>query len=311
MEAAYETITANDKEPGKTPLITDYGTLDDYLELYKKHYEERRKEFFDSKAEDKDLPQKAKRWASMSRTYLGLARTLTKIYGEKEKYCQTAQDIADLVTKDSAVRLSNLDLHYDLMKKEYPKGDPDLLRASREVEEGMRFFNRAIATQSVIISRADAVTGGAAAAELEMETEAGRRACELERRVPEGHMFLPARPFPAVEIPEGIKVPEYPEAYERMKNVPVDDLVYDDEHDEFIIRPGYVSEDGLIDDQSVVWNWEEGTVAIKFRGGEPEIWPFWKAKDAGDVPKGWPARYLRRLYLDFVESMKQGILKRK
>ena len=133
----------------------------------------------------------------------------------------------------------------------------------------------------------------------------------LEAKVPETHMYLPARPFPPVEIPEGVRVPNYPEPYIRMKTTDVEDLVYDLEHDEFIIRPGYVSEDGLIDDQSVVWNWEEGTVAMKFRGGEPEIWPFWKAKDAGDMPKGWPARYLRRMYLDWIDSLQLGILKRK
>ena len=175
----------------------------------------------------------------------------------------------------------------------------------------MKFFNRAIATQTVMLTHADRVSGGPAGIEMREEAKAGERARALEERVPDGHMFLPARPFPAVEIPEGIHVPEYPEAYKRYKSVDVDDLVYDEEHDEFIIRPGYISEDGLIDDESVVWNWDEGTVAIKFRGGEPEIWPFWKPKDAADVPKGWVARYLRRKYLDWIDSLIWGVLKKK
>ncbi len=314
----HETITIDGRETrvkkpgaGETALITDYGSLDDYLSIFQEHYDEKRADFFDSVANDTDLPQKAKRWASASRTILSFARTLASAYGEKDKYYQTAQDIADMITKDSAIRLSNLNLHYKLMKKAYPKGDEKLIRLSKDVEEGMNFLNRAVATQTLIIKGVEAVTGGPAGLEMELETEAGRRACALEKRVPRGHMFLPARPFPAMEIPEGLRVPEYPEPYVRMKNVPVEDLVYDEEHDEFIIRPGYVSEDGLIDDQSVVWNWEEGTVAIKFRGGEPEIWPFWKAKDASDIPTGWPARYLRRRFIDFAESVKQGILKRK
>ena len=45
--------------------------------------------------------------------------------------------------------------------------------------------------------------------------------------------------------------------------------------DEFIIRPGHVS-----GNESVVRNWDEGTAAIRFRGGEPEIQPFRKPKDA-------------------------------
>ncbi|MBQ6508146.1 MAG: hypothetical protein IJI07_01610, partial [Flexilinea sp.] len=59
--------------------------------------------------------------------------------------------------------------------------------------------------------------------------------------------------------------PCYPDPYVRVKELPVKDLIYDLDHDEFLVRPGDVSEDGLIDDQSVVWNWEERLVTMKFR----------------------------------------------
>ena len=67
------------KDPGagKPALVTDYGKLDDYIGMYQKHYEEKRAEFFDSTPEDADLPVKAKRWAAISKTFMGLARTLT------------------------------------------------------------------------------------------------------------------------------------------------------------------------------------------------------------------------------------------
>ena len=301
------------KKPGagQTALITDYGTLDHYLGIYEKNYEEKRADFFDSVAEDQDLPDKAKRWESASKTYLSFARTLMKAYGEEDKYYGIAQEIADRVTKESAIRLSNLDLHYELMKKVYPKGDDRLIRLSKKVEDGMNFFSRAIATQTVIIHRVDAMTGGPAGIELKEEEKAGERARALEEKVTDGHIFLPARPFPALPIPAGRKVQEYPEPYQRYKEIPVEDLIFDEEHDEFIIRPGYVSEDGLIDDESVVWNWEEGTVAIKFRGGEPEIWPFWKPKDETDIPTGWTAEYLYRKFVDWADSLDRGILKRK
>ena len=306
-------LPARVKDPGagKSALITDYGSLDDYIGIFKKHYEEKRADFFDSTPEDSDLPEKAKRWASVSRTCLRLARTLTMKYGEFDKYHRIALDMSDRIVKESGLMLRNLDLHYDLVKKGLPKGDAKLGRLSKEVEDGMNFFSRAVATQIFLNNRVESVVGGPLELEMEAEAEAGERARALEERVPRGHMFLPARPFPALEIPEGLRVPEYPEPYKRMKEVPVEDLVYDEEHDEFIIRPGYVSEDGLIDDQSVVWNWDEGTVAIKFRGGEPEIWPFWKPKDAADVPKGWVARYLRRKYLDWIDSLIWGVLKKK
>jgi hypothetical protein len=292
-------------------LVTDYGSLDEYLDICKKHYEERRADFFDSVVETQELPEKAKRFASVSRSYLRLARTILRDYGEFEKYHQIALDISDRVTKESGIVLRNLDLHYEKMKEKLPKGDKELLRLSKEVEDGINFFSRAVATQIAMNRYAEAVTGGPAGIEMEEERKGGIRMEALEAKVPEDHMYLPARPFPPMEIPEGYKVPCLPEPYVRMKTLPVEDLIYDLEHDEFVIRPGYVSEDGLIDDRSVVWNWEEGTVAMKFRGGEPEIWPFWKAKDLGDIPKGWPARYLRRYYLQWLESVKLGILKRK
>ena len=311
--AAIDDKEARVKTPGagETALVTDYGTLDDYLALCEKHYQERRAEFFDSVAEDPALPDKAKRWASVSKTYLGLARTISRDFGQFKDYHQTAFDIADRIVKESGIVLRNLDLHYEKMKEKLPKGDQRLIRLSKDVEDGIKFFSRAMATQVLLIHRVNKFTGGPMGIEMEEERKAGYRMEALEAMVPEDHMYLPARPFPPVEIPEGVKVPEYPAPYVRMKTTDVKDLVYDLDHDEFLIRPGYVSEDGLIDDQSVVWDWENRLVTMKFRGGEPIIWPFWKARDLGDVPKGWAARYLRRMYLDWLDSVKLGILKRK
>ncbi len=239
ITAAIDGRTTRMKDPGtgKPALTAEYGSLDDYIDMYKKHYEEKRAEFFDSLPEDADLPNKAKRWAAISKTFMGLARTLMRAYGENDKYHEAALEIADWITKDSGVRLRNLDLHYDLFKKAHPENKVMLDRLSNDVIDGMNFFNRAVATQTVLITWADKVSGGPIGIEMEAEAEAGERARALEERVPRGHMFLPARPFPAVEIPEGIHVPEYPEPYKRYKSVDVDDLVYDEAHDEFIIRP--------------------------------------------------------------------------
>ncbi|MBQ6509831.1 MAG: hypothetical protein IJI07_10200, partial [Flexilinea sp.] len=66
-------IEARVRKPGagETALVTDYGTLDDYLALFQKHYEERRTDCYDSVTEDEKLPEKAKRWASICKTCLG------------------------------------------------------------------------------------------------------------------------------------------------------------------------------------------------------------------------------------------------
>ena len=51
---AIDGLPARVKDPGagKPALITEYGSLDDYIAMFKKHYEERRAEFFDFTPED-------------------------------------------------------------------------------------------------------------------------------------------------------------------------------------------------------------------------------------------------------------------
>ena len=121
---------------------------------------------------------------------------------------------------------------------------------------------------------------------MEAETRASAVAAGIREAVPEGHHYLPARPYPPERIPEEELVPMTPEPFNRVKDMPVSELVYDEELDEFVVPKGYVSEDEMIDDQSVVWHPENHTVACKFRGEEePVIWPYWKPADLGDVPK--------------------------
>ena len=134
---------------------------------------------------------------------------------------------------------------------------------------------------------------------MEAETRASAVAAGIREAVPEGHHYLPARPYPPERIPEEELVPMTPEPFNRVKDMPVSELVYDEELDEFVVPKGYVSEDEMIDDQSVVWHPENHTVACKFRGEEePVIWPYWKPADLGDVPKrgSWVADYYRRLF---------------
>ena len=62
------------KKPGagETALITDYGTLDQHLEIFQKEYDEKRAEFYDSVANDEELPKKAKGDPEKLRAYPGL-----------------------------------------------------------------------------------------------------------------------------------------------------------------------------------------------------------------------------------------------
>ena len=175
FETRYiDSYAARVRKPGagETALVTDYGSLDNYLDICKKHYEERRAEFFDSMVETENLPLKAKRFASMAKTYMGLARTILRDYGEFETYHQAALDITDRIVKESGIVLRNLDLHYEKMKEILPKGDVRLIRLSKDVEDGINFFSRAVATQIVMNRREEAFTGGPAGIEMREEMKA-------------------------------------------------------------------------------------------------------------------------------------------
>ena len=54
-----------------------------------------------------------------------------------------------------------------------------------------------------------------------------------------------------------------------------------------------------------------GKCTIKYRGGVPVTWDYWKAKDLSDVPQpgSWLVEYLRRAYLQMLEDEEPGILK--
>ncbi len=122
----------------------------------------------------------------------------------------------------------------------------------------------------------------------------------------------PPRIFPHDPVLEGQPVPTWPEPYQRVAALDVDHKEYDLEHDNFVVKKGYVSEDGLIDDQSVVWDYENNKVTIKFRGGEPVVWDFWKPKDTADVlgPGHWCYQYIRRLYWQLEEAEEPGLFRR-
>ena len=299
-----DTVPAEFKKPDtfRVAPITVYGSFNDYLADTQKIYDENEEEFLGSDVADAGLPEKSDRWAKAARTLIMGACALFGKYPQKAENKTRALDILDRCKKDSGIREKNLMLHYELAKQNDSSKQEDLYKLRGKVLDSLQFFFRAENTQMAYlrryISSPDYVSP-----EFRIEKEQGKRVYEKMQMVPKGHIFLPARPFPPERIPEGMRVPYPPEPFVEFKNLPLKDYIYDSEHDEFILPKGYLSEDGRIDDQSVVWNWEENTVTCKFVGGEPVTWPFWKPKDIYDVLKegSWCLDYLIRLneqYLD-------------
>ena len=117
-----------------------------------------------------------------------------------------------------------------------------------------------------------------------------------DRAIPAGHIYLPAKPYPPEEIPASEQVPLLPQPYAAFRMIDPAELGYDLEHDEFFIPKGYVSEDGRIDENSVIWDWEKEEVTFQFVGEEAVTWKFWKAKNLRDMISGWGDAYYRRYF---------------
>ena len=180
----------------------------------------------------------------------------------------------------------------------------------RQMLEGYKFFFRAENTRLLYLRRyvtdPDYVTP-----EYRMEYEQGPIAKVYRSMVPEGHIFMPARPYPPVRTPDWQNgVPYPPEPFCRWKNLPPEDFIYDAEHDEFVLPEGYVSDDGLIDDKSVIWHPETCEVDIGYVGGERTVWNYKKFLDPRGVwePGSWAAEYQIRLYQQCEEDKAQNRL---
>ena len=115
--------------------------------------------------------------------------------------------------------------------------------------------------------------------EIRLQREASVGIRDTYDRIPEGHSYRPAYPYPPERVPEDEPVPDLPDPISRVDDVPLEDKDYDEELDEFVVKKGYVSEDGLIDDKSVVYYPETHEVEFGYVGGVRTRWKYWKAKD--------------------------------
>ena len=103
--------------------------------------------------------------------------------------------------------------------------------------------------------------------------------------IPPGHVYYPVRPYPPEDIPLGEQVPDLPAAWEFFRAIPEEELEYDGVHDEFVIPEGKTFEtpSGLLDADSIRFDWDHETVTVGFAGGDSVTWPFFKVKHPGDL----------------------------
>ena len=277
--------------------IACYGSAEEYYTMMERLYTEARNIFMTTDATDDKILKRAAEWEKISR---GMIMANAELFGRKAG-CLENKDKAlkglDECKKDAGIRAKNLERHFELAKKDENKNEDDLQKLRMNLAACLMFLFRVQNTQrkylKLYVSSPDYVTP-----EYRIEKEQSAIVAKGMKMIPRGHFFLPARPFPPARIPEGDRVPYLPDAYDAWKSLPIEDFYFDTETDEFALPKGYVSKDGTIDDESVVWNWKDNTVTMKFRGGEPITWPFWKPKDTYDtLKKGeWVTEYYQRLY---------------
>ena len=212
-----------------------------------------------------------------------------------------ALTIMDVVTKDSATRCDNVSQYYDILAGKNPDNTQALLDAEKADLKHLDVLSRMIETQEKYI-RKETEDPGHESREIRLQREASVGIRDTYDRIPEGHSYRPAYPYPPERVPEDELVPDLPDPISRVDDVPLEDKDYDEELDEFVVKKGYVSEDGLIDDQSVVYYPETHEVEFGYVGGVRTRWKYWKAKDDRDVPdpNSWVVEYYQRYYAQFV-----------
>ena len=283
--------------------IACFGSSEEYYTMMEKLYAEVRTVFMTTDARDDQILKRAAEWEKVSR---GMIMANAELFGRKKGSLENrdrALKGLEECKKDAGIRAKNLERHLELAKKDESRDVDDLQKLRLNLNACLMFLFRVENTQrkylQLYVTAPDYVTP-----EIRIEKEQSAIVAKGMKMIPKGHYFLPARPFPPVRIPEGERVPYPPEAYAAWKNLPIEDFYFDTETDEFALPKGYVSKDEKIDDESVVWNWTDNTVTMKFRGGEPVTWPFWKPKDTFDVLKkgDWCTEYYQRLYRQILQD---------
>ena len=303
-----KSVPAGMKQPEtfRVRPVNVHGSFENYLEDAEKISAECKEEYLASDVRAKDFPAVCDRWAAAIRAEIMAAAALFGRRASDQKGKERALEMFQRCKDDSGIREKGLMQHYELAKKDETVSIEERRKLRGKVLESLVFYFRADGTQQSYLKRYVS-DPEYVDPESKILMEQGPIAKKIRDMVPAGHHFLPARPFPPKRVPGWRNEVPYPPApFIKWKNQPVEAFIYDEEHDEFILPEGYLSEDGTIDDQSVVFDWEKRTVTCKFVGGEPVTWPFWKPRNLSEAPKKgtWFWDYSRQLYRQVINGRK-------
>ena len=112
-----------------------------------------------------------------------------------------ALTIMDVVTKDSATRCDNVSQYYDILAGKNPDNTQALLDAEKADLKHLDVLSRMIETQEKYI-RKETEDPGHESREIRLQREASVGIRDTYDRIPEGHSYRPAYPYPPERVPE-------------------------------------------------------------------------------------------------------------
>ncbi len=284
-------------EAGMLTHVTDFDTYADRLKDAEDDYDDFRDAFFRTDPNSEEIMAAAELVEEAAKVLISRALTVFHMYNAGTEEKETAVKILDRMSKESSIREQTCSRYFRKMKEEKAENKAWLRRLLRGKQKRMRFLDRCARTQSYY-SRRMSEDGSRSDSETELEKRSAAKAERTRACIPVGGRFCPPRIFPHDPVPEGKPVPAAPDPYIRFRKMEAKDLVFNAEHHNFELPPDYLSEDGLIDSESVVWDYENSKVTMKYRGGVPVTWDFRQFVDRRDVPgpDEWFTQYHVRLW---------------
>ena len=307
-----EALQVYQPEAGQPAHCTGFGSLIDNLNDMLDIYEQDKREFYSTPVTDDRIVDVCRRWNQSMKELIATAEGFIRLIGVTEEEKETALDMMDYAAKDSIRRKDTMKKYIDHRLGRDDADENTRLGTRQLMLSCVHSVQSALNTQSLYIRY---VQEGKHFENplMKKSIEAARRAEHWRSFIPEGHHYRPAYIYPKTPVPAGQPVPGWPDPYNRVIDEPVERKVYDTEFEEFMLPEGYVSDDGLIDDKSVIWHPETGEVDIGYVGGERTVWNFKKFLDPRDVwePGSWAAEYQIRLYEQEARGLRPELLKHK
>lgn len=283
-------------ESGALDHVRDFSSMQEHLREAEADYDEAVKLFNETDPGSRYIMEIIARANEAGRVLISRALTLYTQYQANLDDMQKTNEILDRVTKDTSIREKTCSQYYRFMKEANPNAKELIAAILKEKQKVMNFLDRCVRTQTKYLKKYEKGENGI---DPEYEEDCRQSAkAERERKcVPAGSHFRPPMPFPPERIDPDKEVPDVPGPYLAFVKLEPDQKVFNVEHQNFELPADYLSEDGLLDGESIKFDYEKSEVTMKYRGGVPVTWPFKQFIDTRDVPiRGeWFTEYYRRL----------------